>query len=74
MPQLKLSRLPDRAPVKLTISISPDLSQALDDYAAIYAEAYGQREAVMDLVPYMLRSFLDGDRAFAKARSTGSRA
>lgn len=69
MVDLKLPKLPDRAPVKMTISIPPDLKHALDDYAAAYEAAYGEAEAVADLVPYMLQSFLAGDRGFAKARN-----
>lgn len=68
MPDLKLARLPDRKPVKLTIHILPDLKSALSDYAAAYEDAYGTRENVVDLIPYMLWSFLDSDRAFARAR------
>lgn len=68
MPELKLSKLPDRTPVKLNISITPDLNQALSDYADIYRELYGQAEAVTDLIPHMLRAFLESDRGFAKAR------
>jgi len=71
MADLKLTKLPDRTPVKLTISVSPDLSKALEDYAAVYEATYGQRENVADLVPYMLNSFLDSDRAFARARQGG---
>ena len=65
---LKLSKLPERTPVKITISVSPDLYQALGLYAALYEEAYGETEAVPDLIPFMLDSFLKGDRAFAQAR------
>lgn len=36
MADLKLTKLPDRTPVKLTISVLPDLAKALEDYAAIY--------------------------------------
>ena len=52
-----------------TVSISPALSKTLHDYAMIYARAYGQEESVVDLIPAMLSAFLDGDRAFAKART-----
>lgn len=72
MADLKLPRLPDRTPVKLTISIAPDLHRALNDYAAAYETAYGQREAVADLVPAMLASFLESDRGFAKRRREGA--
>lgn len=68
MVDLKLPKLPDRAPVKMTISVLPDLKRALDDYAAAYEAVYGQAESVADLIPYMLQSFLAGDRGFAKAR------
>ncbi|HEY9554625.1 DUF2274 domain-containing protein [Allosphingosinicella sp.] len=69
---IKLAKLPERTPVKLTISIQPDLKQALSDYAEVYREQYGQSETVSDLVPHMLRAFLDSDRGFAKARRIGS--
>ncbi len=68
MTDIKLGRLPDRTPVKLTISISPDLQRDLTDYAAIYREAYGDEQSVADLVPHMLAAFLASDRGFAKAR------
>ena len=68
MAELKLGKLPDRNPVKLTITLSPDLHAALTDYASVYEAAYGAREAVVDLVPAMLAAFLESDRGFAKAR------
>lgn len=66
---LKLAKLPERTPVKLLINLPPSLHDALGEYAALYAETYGQTEAVADLVPYMLRCFLDGDRAFARRQA-----
>ena len=68
MADLKLAHIPDRTPVKLTITLLPDLHQALQDYALIYAETYGREEPVGELVPAILSAFLDSDRAFAKAR------
>jgi hypothetical protein len=68
MPELKLAKLPDRMPVKLTITVQPDLAQALREYAAVYRATYGEAESVEELVPFMLASFLEGDRGFAKAR------
>jgi hypothetical protein len=67
---LKLPKLPDRTPVKLAITVTPDLHRALNDYAAIYNEAYGQSEPLAELVPHMLASFLASDRGFAKARES----
>ena len=71
MPELKLGKLPDRTPVKITFAASPELNQSLQDYAAVYRAAYGQAEAIAELVPFMLEAFLDGDRGFAKARKEG---
>lgn len=68
MVSLKLGKLPDRTPVKITITVSPDLNQALQAYAALYRETYGEAEPVAELIPYMLESFLESDRSFAKAR------
>jgi hypothetical protein len=68
MTDLKLARLPDRTPIKLTINIAPDLQRALADYATIYQQAYGEEQAIADLVPHMLAAFLASDRGFAKAR------
>lgn len=64
MADLKLARLPDRTPIKLAITVLPDLHQALQDYARLYAETYGRDETVADLVPAMLSAFLDSDREF----------
>lgn len=63
---LKLAKLRDRTPIKLTISISPDLHAALNDYAGVYAEAYGRDEPVSELIPAILAAFLEGDRAFSR--------
>lgn len=69
MADIKLPQLPDRNPVKLTISVMPDLHQALTDYAALYAQAYGREEPVTELVPAMLAAFLEGNKGFARSRS-----
>ncbi len=68
MPELKLAKLPDRVPVKMTITVQPGLAQALREYAAVYHATYEEAESVEELVPFMLASFLEGDRGFAKAR------
>ena len=74
MAALKLPKLPDRAPVKLTISVSPDLQAALEAYAQAYETAYGRSESVADLVPYILQAFIENDREFNKARKNASKA
>lgn len=65
---IKLAMLPDRTPIKISITITPDLNAALTNYAEFYREAYGRDEPVADLIPAMLDAFLDGDKAFSKFR------
>jgi hypothetical protein len=69
---VKLPKLPDRTPVKMSIVLTPSLARRLLEYADFYAESYGSREEVAELIPFMLEAFLDGDADFRKARRTGS--
>lgn len=69
MSDLKLARIPDRTPVKVSISMLPDLHAALQDYARIYARTYGRDESVAELIPAILTAFLESDRGFARARA-----
>jgi hypothetical protein len=71
MAELKLPQLPERTPIKLSISLMPDLHQALADYATLYAETYGREEPIVELIPAMLTAFLDSDRHFTRSRSKG---
>lgn len=70
MAELRLGKLPERAPLKLTISLSPELGRDLEDYADAYEAAYGSRESVAELIPFMLAAFLASDRAFARSRKS----
>ena len=66
---LKLAKLPDRTPVKIAITVTPDLDADLRAYLDLYRATYEDKGAmVADLIPAMLESFLASDRAFAKAR------
>lgn len=69
MPGLKLAKLPDRMPVKITITVSADLNQALHAYAGVYRAIYGEAEPIAELIPFMLDAFLGSDKGFAKARN-----
>lgn len=68
MPDLKLTRLAERTPIKITIAVSPDLNSALSDYAALYASTYGREEPVTELIPAIVAAFIESDRGFARAR------
>ncbi len=67
MIELRIAKLPDRTPVKITIAILPELNDALAQYASIYAETYAQANTVVDLIPAMLAAFLEGDRGFQRS-------
>ena len=68
MPELRLSKLPDRTPVKIGISVTPNLYAALTAYADTYQATYGSTENVAELIPYMLTAFIESDSGFRKAR------
>lgn len=65
---LRLNKLPDRIPVRLSISVDPDLSRALTDYAELYRQSYGTEEKPETLIPAMLENFLGNDAGFKRAR------
>jgi len=66
---MKLAKLPDRTPVKMSVVLTPGLAQRLKEYADFYAETYGNREEVAELIPFMLEAFLDRDKAFKRMKS-----
>jgi hypothetical protein len=70
MAGIKLSKLAETIPVKLSITVSPDLQSALTDYTALYGQTYGVTAATSELIPSMLASFLGSDREFQRVRST----
>ena len=69
---MKLAKLPDRTPVKMNLVLVPSLAKRLREYADFYAETYGSREDVAELIPFMLAAFLDSDAAFKKTRIGGA--
>ncbi len=67
---MKLDKLPDRTPVKLSVSFAPDDHADLALYADMYAKAYGEAAAPAELVPFIVRAFLAGDPAFKRAKKS----
>jgi hypothetical protein len=66
--ELKLAKLPDRTPVKIAITVPPELNRKLVLYTELYNTRYaGSEETIADLIPYMLADFLEADKNFAKA-------
>ena len=66
MAGIKLAKLPDRMPVKITISIPPELNKSLIAYAQAYRNEYQVTEKIGDLIPAMLENFLAADKEFVK--------
>ncbi len=65
---LRLGQLPDRTPVRMSLSVDPELASALSDYAEIYRQTYGAEEKPETLIPAMIESFLASDAGFKRAR------
>ena len=65
---LRLDRLPDRTPVRMSLSVDPELASALSDYAEIYRQTYGAEEKPEALIPAMIESFLASDAGIKRAR------
>jgi len=69
-PALRIGKLPDLKPVKMTIQVEPETHRMLEDYARLYVQSYGEEIEPAALVPSMLASFLASDNGFKKARKT----
>ena len=67
---LRIGKLPDLTPVKMTVMVEPDIHRMLEDYAQLYAQSYGEKIAPAALVPSMLASFLASDNGFKRARKS----
>ena len=65
--KLRLGPIPKATPVKITIVVTSEFKAQLDRYAEIHARAWGEAVDVANLIPHMLRSFVEGDKAFRHA-------
>ena len=66
--KLRLGPLPAAKPVRLTVAVSVELKEALDDYARLHADIHGQAVTPETLIPVMLQNFMVNDRGFQQAR------
>ena len=67
-PTLRIGKLPDLTPVKMTVSLNREVHEMLEDYARIYGESYEQAVKPAELVPSMIAGFLSTDNGFKRAR------
>ncbi len=72
--KLRLGPLPAAKPVRLTIAVSVELKEALDDYARLHADLHGQAVTPETLIPVMLQNFMVNDRGFQQARRNSASA
>lgn len=69
MEGIKLGKLPDRTPIKLTISFPPDVHALLVEYLAAYRAAYNDEAVTLvEVVPAIVASFIESDRTFHRGR------
>lgn len=74
MTKLKLGRIPDDKPVKVTIELPASLHCDLVAYAEVLAgETRQDIKDPLKLIAPMLTRFMDTDRGFAKSRRSQSR-
>ena len=69
---LRLAKLPVRVPVKLTITLDRATHALLTAYTEAYRSLYGADDELGDLIPFMLKQFVESDRGFARMRSAHS--
>ena len=67
-PTLRIAKLPDLTPVKLTVSLEPEIHKMLEDYARIYSDSYGESVRLAELVPSIIAGSLATDNGFKRAR------
>jgi len=67
--KLRLGPLPRSETVKLTIALPATLKEALDHYAAVHSQMYGEHVDTAALIPHMLGAFIARDRGFKAMRS-----
>lgn len=65
--KLRLGPLPKAETVRVTVTLPAAVKADLDRYAELYANAYGEPVDAVALVPHMLATFMERDRAFRKA-------
>lgn len=67
--KLRLGPLPRSESVKLTVTLSAELKETLNRYAAVHSREYGETVDAVALIPHMLNAFITRDRGFKAMRS-----
>ena len=64
--KLRLGPMPKTESARLTITLPAAVKTDLDRYAELYAREYGEAVDSAALVPHMLATFMERDRAFRR--------
>lgn len=70
-PQATLT--PKAETVRLSVTLPAAVKTALDRYAELFASTYGEPVDATALIPHMLATFMDRDRAFRKTQAASGR-
>lgn len=73
MTRLRLGRVAEEKPVKLTMELSGELMRDITDYARVHARINSLDVPLSPerIVPAMIDRFIAGDREFGKQRRRG---
>lgn len=63
---IKLGKFPSTVQVKISISVSKELKDRLDQYAKLHSSTWGEQVDTATIIPHMLREFMDSDREFRR--------
>lgn len=66
MTGLRLKKIADKTPVKITLSLPPEVHADLLIYAEIYRKEHGSQETQQVLAAQMIATFMQGDTQFRK--------
>lgn len=66
MPDLRLGKLPNHSPTKLSLNLWSELDEHLKLYAERYSAQRGAKFSAADIAPQMLAEYIKADREFAK--------
>jgi len=62
--KLRLGPLPKTDPVKLSIAVSVEIKDRLEQYAQLHAATWNEPVELATLIPHMLEQFMTRDKAF----------
>lgn len=71
--KLRLGPLPKADTVRLTLTLPAAVKVDLNRNAELYASTYGEAVDTAALVPHMLATFMERDRAFRRAQAASGK-